>query len=608
MTEHLIIGLAGIIALGIFAQWIAWRLKFPSILFLLIFGFIAGPVTGFLKPDVIFGDLLMPIVSISVAMILFEGGLTLRFFELKEIGTVLRNMITIGALVTWLMIAALAYYLLNFHLALSILFGAILVVTGPTVIGPMLRHIRPLGRVGSIVKWEGIIVDPFGALLAVLVFEAALVGKLADAGQLIALSLIKTLAFGIVAAGLGAWLLIFFFKRHWVPDFLQEEVTLMAVVVVFVLANLLQEESGLFAVTVMGITLANQKQINIKQILEFKENLRVLIVSSLFILLAARLQLDDLHYINSNSLIFLAALIFLVRPIAVALSTLGSDLSWKERIFVAWMAPRGIVAAAISAVFALRLFEQGFSQSEYLVPLTFMVIIGTVGFYGLTAAPVARRLGLSESNPQGILIVGSHAWARCIAKAIQAEGFNVLLVDTNRNNEFLARMEGLKTHHGSVMSERIHHEITLDGLGKLLALTSNDEANSLGALNFAEYFSRKEVYQLVPENSKREEDDEFSPKHLHARFLFSEEANFDYFTRRFAAGAVIKTCKLSKTFNFHAFAELYGNTAMVLFFITESGRLTVQTTDSEMMIEPGFTLIALVDPAEEEMIGSFASK
>ncbi len=598
MTEHIVIGLASIIALGIFAQWAAWRLKLPSILFLLIFGFVAGPVTGFLKPDAIFGDLLMPIVSISVAMILFEGGLTLRFFELKETGRVVRNMITIGALATWLMIAALSYYLLNFHLALAILFGAILVVTGPTVIGPLLRHIRPLGRVGSIVKWEGIIIDPFGALLAVLVFEAALVGKLADAGQLIALSLVKTLVFGFVAAGLGAWLLIVFIKRHWVPDFLQEEVTLMAVVVVFVLANFFQEESGLFAVTVMGITLANQKSISIKQILEFKENLRVLIVSSLFILLAARLQLDELLYINANSLIFLAALIFLVRPIAVALSTLGSDLSWKERIFVAWMAPRGIVAAAISAVFAVRLFEQGFSQSEHLVPLTFMVIIGTVGFYGLTAAPVARWLGLSESNPQGILIVGSHAWARSIAKAVQDEGFNVLLVDTNRHNEYLARMQGLNTHHGSVLSERIHQEIALDGLGKLLALTSNDEANSLGALNFLEYFNRKEVYQLLPEDLKSEEHDEFSPMHLRARFLFSEEANFDTLTKRFAAGAVVKTCTLSETFDYQAFQELYGETAIVLFRITEDRQLIVRTTDSEMGPEAGDTLIALVDEAE----------
>lgn len=595
MTEHLLVGLASIIALGIGAQWLAWRLKLPSILILLVLGFIAGPITGFLAPAEIFGDLLLPVVSVSVAVILFEGGLSLRIGELREIGKVVRNLITIGVLVTWLLATAAAHFILHLNLPLAILLGAILVVTGPTVIGPLLRHVRPAGRVGNIVKWEGIMNDPIGVLISVLVFEAILIGEFQKAGVLIISGVLKAIFVSGAAGVLSALLLVYLIKRYWIPDFLQQTVTLMLVIVTFVVSDFFQEESGLFAVTVMGIVLANQKKASIKHIIEFKENLRILIISNLFILLAARLQLRDFSYIDWASFLFLAVLIFLVRPVAVILSALGSALNWRECLFVSWMAPRGIVAAAVSSIFALRLAESGHPQTEYLVPVVFLVIIGTVILYGLTAAPLARWLKLAQANPQGVLIVGAHDWARAMAKALREQGVKVLLVDSNRDNIYAARMEGLATYHGDILWEHILDEIDLDGIGRLLALTSNSEANSLAALRFSEVFGRAEVFQLSQESEDKGRKGAYSPQHLRGRFLFGLKMTYNYLDYRFAAGASIKTTKLTATFDYADFKAMYGDAATILFLVTESKTLKVVTSEVQPSLKPGHTVISLAN-------------
>jgi len=334
LSEQNLIAFASIIILGITAQWIAWRAKFPSILFLLIFGFIAGPVTGFINPDKLMGDLLLPVVSISVAVILFEGGLTLRIGELKEVGKVVLMLISVGVLITWIIAALSSHYILNLNWKISILLGAILVVTGPTVIGPLLRQIRPIKRVSTILKWEGIVIDPIGALLAVLVFQVILAGELIDAGSLVFWGIAKTILIGGAVGLAMAGILVLLLRKFWIPDFLQESSALMLVFAAFVISNHFQPESGLFAATLMGLVLDNQKQVSIKRIVDFKENLRVLIISSLFILLAARLSLEDFNKLDINTLIFVGILILIVRPIAVFISTLGSELKWRERAFI----------------------------------------------------------------------------------------------------------------------------------------------------------------------------------------------------------------------------------------------------------------------------------
>lgn len=595
MDQHEIISLGSIIIMGIAAQWIAWRIKIPSIILLLVFGLIAGPLTGFLKPNDLFGNALLPFVSIAVAVILFEGGLSLRLKELKSIGKVVLSMITLGVIITWILIAASANLLLGLDFRLSVLLGAILTVTGPTVIGPLLRHIRPVGKVAEILKWEGIVIDPVGALLAVLVFEAILIGEVEQATAQVLFVLGKTIFFGTVVGLAFASFLLFLLKKFWIPDFLHETVTLTLVVTAFVVSDVIQKESGLLAATLMGLVLDNQKLVTVKHIIEFKENLRILIISVLFIILAAMLEPSDIDSLTAGSFILLGLVIFLVRPLAVFLSTLRSDLSIKQKAFLSWMAPRGIVAAAVSSIFALRLTELGVEQAELIVPNTFLIIIGTVAVYGFTAPPLARALKVSQADPQGVLIVGAHSWGIKIAKVLQDKNFKVAVVDSNRSATYKARMEDLQVYQGSALAKNIYDKINFNGIGKLMALTPNDEANALIVLHFAELFDREELYQVMPESREKRDEDKFSPQHLRGRFLFGNEATYQYLSQRCNKGATIKSSKLTEEYTFEKFKERYGENTIPLFLITEDNKLKVFATDVELEPKAGHTIIALVD-------------
>lgn len=598
MTEHLLFGLVSVIVLGVGAQWLGWRLRIPAILPLLVFGLIAGPLTGYVQPDELLGDLLLPIVSLSVAVILFEGGLTLNIRELPTIGRTLWRLMSIGALVTWAVGAGAAYWLTGLDLGLAVLLGAVLIVTGPTVVGPLLLLVRPSRPVGAILRWEGIIIDPIGAMLAVLVFEALHISEVQHATSLVALGIIKTVFLGSACGLAGAGLLFILLRRYWVPDYLQSPMALMLVIASFVCSNGLQEESGLFAVTVMGIALANQRMVAVKHILEFKENLRVLLIASLFILLAARLQLEAITQIGLSEVAFVGVLFIVARPASVALSTIGDDLSWRERLFLACVAPRGIVAAAVASVFAFRLTEAGYADAERLIPLTFLVIISTVTVYGLAAAPLARWLQVAAPNPQGILIAGAHAWARAIATSIQEAGFRAVLIDTNYSTITAARMASLSTYYGSILAEDTLDRLDLSGVGRLLALTPNDEVNTLATLRFTEVFGRGEVYQLATKNQRTPQ--EGLPYELQGRLLFATGMDYTQLNGRFTAGATIKKTTLSERFDYGAFQARYGNAAITLFVINETGSLLVCTADTPSTPQPGQTLISLVPIAVEE--------
>lgn len=597
--HHELISLGSIIVLGIAAQWIAWRLKFPSIVLLLVFGLIAGPLTGFLNPNELFGDALLPFVSIAVAVILFEGGLTLRLSELKTVGKVVLSMITVGVIITWALGAVAAYFLIGLNIKLSILLGAILVVTGPTVIGPLLRHIRPTGRVAEILKWEGIVIDPVGALLAVLVFEVVLIGELEQAGAQALFVLGKTIFFGSIVGLAFAWLLVYLLKKFWVPDFLHETVTLSLVVTAFLVSDLIQAESGLLAATLMGLVLDNQKLVSVKHIVEFKENLRVLIISVLFIILAAMLTPADISNLSVGSFVLLGLMIFFIRPISVWLATIKSDLSLKEKTFLSWMAPRGIVAAAVASIFSLRLTELGVENAELIVPNTFLIIIGTVAIYGFTSPMVAHKLKVAQADPQGALIVGAHELAVKIASVLKSKGFKVALVDTNRSAIYKARMEDIQVFHGSALAKNIFDKINFNGIGKLLALTQNDEANALAVLHFSEFFEREELYQITPVKFEDTDEDKFSPQHLRGRFVFGDKMSYPTLMERLEKGAVIKSTNLTEEFSLEEFKSRYQN-CIPMFLVTEDDKLKVFSSDIDFEPKPGNTIIALVEDGEEK--------
>lgn len=592
------VGLASIIVLGIGAQWLAWRLKLPSILLLLLSGFVAGPVTGLVDPDRLLGQSLFPVVSISVGIILFEGGLTLRLPEVMGMRRVVIRLITIGALITWVIGTLAAYFIIDVALDLALLIGAIFVVTGPTVVIPLLKHVRVNAPTGPVLRWEGILIDPVGATLAVLVFEVILIdqaGELSPA--LILVGILRVLLVGGLIGFVSARLLIEVIRRRWVPEFLHNALTLMVIVAAFTLSNELQVESGLLTTTLMGVVLANQRTIEVKRLSHFNEEIGILLLSSLFVLLAARLDLDSLSSIGVRALAFFGVLVFIARPLSVYVSTWRSQLTWRERLFLAWLAPRGIVAVAVTSLFALELAEHGNPEAERMVPLTFLVVIGTVLIYGLTAGPLASRLGLVLPEPHGFLIVGAHDWARTLAARLRETGRDVLLIDTNWSNVNAAKLDGLPAVYASVLSDHALDEIDLSRMGNLLALTRNDEVNALAALRFAEIFGRENIYQLP---LQAEESRKSISTAQHGRCLFSSKATFPYLVHRFNSGAVIKKVKLTQEFAYRDFLALYGDGIVPLFLVHESGEVSVFTTDTALTPRAGQTLLALVDPLPDE--------
>ncbi len=602
------VALTAVLLLGIGAQWVAWRLRIPSILLLLIFGLLAGPVMRqiggggiAIDPDEIFGaDLLMALVGISVGLILYEGGLTLKLSEIRSSWRSVAMMVTVGAFVTWMVALLSAKWILGLSTPIATLLGAVLIVTGPTVIGPMLSHIRPSGASGLILKWEGIVIDPIGVGVAVLVFEAIVAQPGTHSLDVTMLAIGETLAAGILLGVAAALLLKEVLNRYLVPDYLQNPVSLMLVIATFTASNMIMQESGLLATTVMGIVLVNQRKVDVHHILEFKENLRVLLISVLFIVLAARLRIEDLQRLNwLEVLMFLGVLIVVARPLGVFLSTLGAGLSWQERVFLCLMAPRGIVAAAAASIFALGLEKAGVEGFETIVPLTFTVIIGTVTFYGLVAPLAARKLGVADSNPQGVLFVGASQWVQAFAGVLAERGIRVQLIDTNRRNIRTAVMNGLTATQGNVLSMGDLSEIDLRGVGRVFATTPNDEVNTLVLQSFKGYFESSSMYRLTRKAAKASDGGHSEGV---GRVLFEENIGYDDLEDRLEDGWVIKATNISNEFSFEDYQLLYGSAAVALCTLRE-GALIVSTVDLPASPIAGDTVISLVNPDELFMLG-----
>ena len=605
------ITLAMIFVLGVGAQWLAWKIKIPSILLLLLMGILAGPVartalagTSFeqfaINPDTLFNsDVLLAAVGLAVGLILYEGGLTLNFKELQSTWKPVTLLVSAGAVVTWIVAAFSAFLIFDLDPPIAILLGAILIVTGPTVVGPMLAHIRPSGDSGLILKWEGIVIDPIGVLAAVLVFEAisadSQLNDVSSIVQAIGVTLVAGVSIGLIAAYLLQTLL----TRFWVPDYLQNPVSLMLVVAAFTASNEFMAESGLLATTVMGIALGNQKKVDVHHILEFKENLRVLLIAVLFIVLSARLQPDQLAQLDWLLVfVFLAVLILIARPAAVFIATMGAGLSWRERMFIAWLAPRGIVAAAAASIFSLGLSIDGADQ---IVPLTFSVIIGSVAFYGITTPWAAKMLGVADQNPQGIIFIGAPSWARAIAKVLSDRGFKLMMIDTNRANVRDARMAGLEAMQENILSYPDITDLDLRGIGRVFANTPNDEVNTLTLQRFKGYFESSSLFHLAPHKQKKSKDDSHAERRW--RMLFRSDADYAGLESRINNGWVIKATTISDEFTFTDYRTLYGSSAIPLFTISPGKLLSVSTIDKPAEPSSGDTIIALVNPDELFVMG-----
>jgi len=601
----LLLYLAIVPALGVTAQWIAWRTNLPGILLLLLFGVALGQfiqVDAYLT-ELTGGDekagphLLFPLVSLSVAVIMFEGGLSLKLSELREAGSAALRLCTVGAAITFVCAAAAAHWTLGFEWRLSFLLGGILTVTGPTVIGPLLLQVRPSRRVASTLKWEGIVIDPIGAVLAVLVFEHLMLNAQESAIEGILLTLAHTLFVGIVLGLAGGAALGFAFRKFWVPDQLQGVAALSLGVLLFAISNHFAHESGLITVTILGLWLTNQRNLDIEHIVEFKENLRTLLIGCLFVVLGSRVNIDDIIAMGLPGLLFVALLVLIVRPLSVYISLAGTQLDFREKSFIAGLAPRGIVAAAVSSVFALEM--EGLSSdlnipgADQLANVTFLVIVATVAIYGLSAAPLARFLGLSDTSTNGVLVAGADAWVRDFAKELMKADINVLLVDTNFAKVSQARVDGIEAACANILNEHAVEELPLVGIGRLLAMTPNDEVNSLAVRECTHLFERSQVYQLTftRENTHHRRG---MTKNLMGRELFGKTNTFSHMRDLHAAGARFKTTSLSDEFNYKNFRDKYGNAATLLCTIDEDGTLEMATEDKQLTPQPGQRLVAIV--------------
>ena len=482
--------------LGIAAQWAAWRFRLPSVVLLAIAGIAAGPVTGLLEPAVDFGDLFRPLIAVAVAVILFEGGLTLNLNEIRHTSVAVRRMVLVGAPLGWILGTLAAHFIAGVNWQTSVVFGGILVVTGPTVIIPLLRAARLKRNVASVLRWEGIINDPIGALFAVVAYEIVAATAHSQSEGRLLLEMLGGAIGAIALGGLLGWAVVQMFRRGWAPEFLKAPLLLAAVLAGYAAANLVIEETGLLTVTVMGLIIGNSRLASLEEIRRFKEYMTVVLVSGVFILLTATITLDTIRALDWRAFAFLGALLFVVRPVTVMLATIRAGLSIKERILVGWIAPRGVVAVAVSGLFGVALVDLGYLDGEEMIALTFLVVFATIVLHGFSLRWLAQRFGLVSAISPGLLIVGASPWAVLLAGKLRELEVPVMIADASWNRLKRARMAGIETYFGDVLTESAEHGIDFNQFEYIFAATDDDAYNALILVNFGPTIGRGHVVVL----------------------------------------------------------------------------------------------------------------
>lgn len=572
--------LASIFVLGIFAQWLAWKIKQPAILPLILIGLAIGPLSTFFTEDgsklidgdaIFTGDLLFSFVSISVGVILFEGGLTLNIKEIRSLAGTVRNLLIIGALVTFVGGGFAAHYIMDLSWEISFLFGALIIVSGPTVVIPILRNVRPNTNVNTVLKWEGILIDPLGALVAVLMYEFILSSKHGSGYQLeVFQDFFITISAGIVLGGLGALFLYYLIKNNSLPSYLQNVFTLALVIFTFSFSELIHAEAGLMAATVMGIVLANVKLEELKKILSFKEDVSVILISVLFILLSSRIDIAQIEKLGWPSLVLFLVVILLIRPVGVLLSTRKANLNWKEVFFISWIGPKGIVAAAVASLFSIDLVREGGyvdpREAELLLPLVFLIIVGTVVIQGSSAKWVASLLGVRRKEPNGILLVGANELARKIAKILTRQGIYTLMVDNSVPNVREAKKMGLRAIQANILADTIFDEIDLSKIGKLAAVTSNSGLNDLACSWFEKELGENNCFRLA---SKEESDNTNLP--LPKNVLFNSRVDFVALVQLLRTEGAVEEVQFENSVHYEEFMDKHTTQIIPLFYKNEDG-------------------------------------
>ncbi len=598
--------LAGIIILGIIAQWVAWRLKLPAILPLILIGLLVGPFATLYteggekliepvwngKKGLFPGDGLYNFVSLAISIILFEGGLTLKRSEIVNVGPVITKLITVGSVVTFFGAGMAAHYVFELSWQISFLFSALIIVTGPTVITPILRNIPLKKDVSTVLKWEGILIDPIGALVAVLVFEFISVGEGSAFTQTALIEFGKILLFGTTFGFTFAHALAFAIKKNFIPHYLLNVVSLSVVLLVFVESDIFAHESGLLAVVVMGMVLGNMKLPNIKELLYFKESLSVILISILFILLAANINISDLQLLmNWKTVMLFAVVVFLIRPLGVFLSTQGSDLKLNERLFIGWVGPRGIVAAGIASLFGSKLLLKGEPGAEYITPLVFMIVLGTVLLNATTARFFAKIIGVFLKKSEGVLIIGASKVSLLIANYLKQNNRHVVLIDNNQSNIEKAQELGIEAIVSNIYADSLTDNIELNDMGYLMALTGNSDINKFAIDKFQKQFGENGAFRLVDVNEMK------NPENSPEEALFTRTDDFIKLTDVARKYPSINEIELENKEHYHKLIEITknDNDIIPLFIKSLDNNLAIISAFSKNAIDvkEGYKLVYL---------------
>ena len=569
MDAHFVNVIALIACVGLLVQWAAWRFRIPAIVLLTIAGFVVGSATGLVDPSRDFGVLLEPFVQLAVAVILFEGGLNLRFHELRQAGGGVRRLISTGLILSFGLGALAPHYIGQLSWPVAIEFGAIIVVTGPTVILPLLRQARLRARTASLLKWEGIVNDPVGALLAVVVFEYFVLGGGNSAGYELAAVVILTVVFAGALGWYTGQMLGAAYRRGLVPEYLKGPGMLAAVLGSYALGNLMLEEAGLLTVTALGIALGIANLPSIDELRRFKEYMTIALVSGLFIVLTADLDPALLAELDWRGAALIAALIFAVRPLAVFLATIRTDLDWQERILLGWVAPRGIAAAAVAATFSTRMFEAGYADASKLLPLVFALIVTTVVLHGFSIGWLARHLNLASRRSDGLIIVGASPWSIDLAgKLIEIE-VPALVVDASWHRLRPARLAGVNNHFGQIVSESADEILDISSMGYVLAATDNDAYNALVCTRFSSEFNRNAVFQ-IPMPTADEDEKKGITATLRGQRAFSDNALYEDLLQRYFEGSRFQKTKLTDEYTFEMYLEKNDGRLFATLVVRES--------------------------------------
>ncbi len=595
MNEAAVLTFSLLMLIAFACQWLAWRLKLPSILFLLLAGIVLGPVVHWLQPDELLGNLLFPFISLSISIILFEGSLSLKWYQIRCHGRAVFNLVTVGVVITTVLTALAAHYLLALSWQMAALFGSITAVSGPTVIVPMLRAVKPTPSVANILRWEGILIDPIGALLAILIFIGIVALHTNAEWTMVVWHFCLTLVLGLGIGLCAGLLLAYLLRRQWVPDYLQNLTTLSVVMVAFAGADHVAPGAGLFAVTSMGILLTNLPKVHIEEVVGFKENLSLILISTVFIVLAARVNFHHIEDVFGGMIILLVIMQCVIRPVVVFLSTWrNSRLRWQEKCVIAWIAPRGIIAASVAAIFSIQLTEHHIVSAEMsrlLVLLTFIVIIGTVVFQSLTSRPLAHWLKVSEGEARGVLLVGASRFSIALGRALQQLDYPVLLTTTHWHRNRLARMEGLECYYGNPVSEHDDRYLDLFGMGTLLAISSQHDLNTLACLKYQRELGRRHVF-IVSTGDVDMPRSQYS-QHRAMSQLFAAQFTYVHLNELVKAGWQVKTTQLTANFRYADYQSAHPE-HVPLVAIDLRGQLWWFTQDTHPEPAAGWKLVSLM--------------